>query len=108
MFELDLNIGIEGQVEGDAGAELDEADAFSVLDGVAGFGPGDDAACDEAGDEADADFFLRVGCRAEPEHDIFVSGGGVEVQGVEEFALMVAQVADGAGDGGFLDVHIEH
>ncbi len=47
-------------------------------------------------------------CRRESEHDIFIFGGGVEVEGVQEFALVVAQVAESTGHGRFLHVHIEH
>src|ERR1051325_5555069 len=107
VAEFDLNFGVERQVEIAARTELDEADAVAALHGIAFADEGHDAARDEAGDEAQADFLARLLGGGEAEQDILVVFGAVGLGGAEEFAGLMFEMRDGRADGGVLHVNID-
>ena len=89
-------VGVRRKEDIDAGAELDEADALAFFEDVAGLGPADDAAGEEAGDLLDLDRELAV---LDDEGVLLVEDVGVCAHGIEEEAAPVVDVGDGAGDG---------
>src|ERR1017187_4489706 len=98
----DFPFGTEQDV--DARAEFDEADALTGGDSIAGLLAENDTAGDQAGDlledhrgavALNGDDVLLIGLRA-----LFTAGD-------VEASLLVADVADGAGDGRAVDVDIE-
>ena len=81
--DLDAQFGVGRQDEIDAGAEANQSEAVSQLDGIVGLQTADDAACEYAGDLFDDDAALAT---ADADDALFVLGGrhcqkgGVEVE----------------------------
>src|SRR5689334_11311149 len=103
VTNFDRNLCVLGKPDVHAGAETDEADAFTALDGFTGFFPGDDAASDEASDLLEFD--VATGSR-ERKDVLFVLCGGFGVPGGKELARQVFYLGDRTSQGCAIDVNI--
>jgi hypothetical protein len=101
-LDLDGGIAVEDHIH--ARSELDQADALTARDRVASFHVEHDAAGDQAGDLLE-DYGLPFAFHGDD--GLFVFIGGVRSHGVQELALLVANIADNAGNWRAVDVHIE-
>jgi hypothetical protein len=89
-----------------AGTELDQAHAIAAAEFVAHLHEGDDAPGQNAGDEADADFFAWRFGGGKTEQNVFVVQARFGLEGAEELAGSALEKDDLARHGRVLNVDI--
>src|ERR1019366_7479426 len=106
VAEVHLDFRAAWQINLHARPELNQADAFAALDGVVLIDPRHDAARDEAGDEAHADFFAaRLGGVKADEH-VFIEPRGIGFHRVEVLTGRVPEKSDAARHRRTLDMNV--